>query len=65
MPAEAARVAALALYRHSERWAWRLRPAELLLGWGAAAGYVPGSVSADSERIYRMARLQSAEAEPG
>jgi Putative methyltransferase len=49
--------------RRGERCAWRLRPSELLLGWAAAAGYVPGSVSADSERIYRVARLERAEAE--
>jgi hypothetical protein len=53
MPAEA----------RGERCVWRLRPAELVLGWAAAAGYVPGSVSADSERTYRVARLERAEAE--
>ena len=47
-----------------ERCVWRLRPAGLLLGWAAAAGYVPGSVTADSERIYRVARLRRAVPEP-
>ena len=41
-----------------ERCVWRLRPAERLLGWAAAAGYVPASVEADSQRIYRVARLE-------
>jgi hypothetical protein len=46
-----------------ERCVWRLRPAEMLLGWAAAAGYLPRSVTADSERIYRVARLGRAGAE--
>ena len=41
-----------------ERCVWRLRPADRLLGWAAAAGYVPGSVTADSQGIYRVARLE-------
>jgi Putative methyltransferase len=44
-----------------ERCVWRLRPAERLLGWAAAAGYGPGSVTADSQRIYRVARLERRE----
>jgi putative methyltransferase len=43
-----------------ERCVWRLRSAERLLGWAAAAGYVPRSVAADSQRIYRVARLERA-----
>jgi hypothetical protein len=46
-----------------ERCVWRLRPAERLLGWAAAAGYGPGSVTADSQRIYRVARLERREPE--
>jgi hypothetical protein len=46
------------------RCIWRLRPAELLLGWAAAAGYVPRSVTADAERIYRVARLERIASEP-
>jgi SAM-dependent methyltransferase len=46
--------------RRGERCVWRLRPAGLLLGWAAAAGYVPGSVTADGGRIYRVARLRRA-----
>jgi hypothetical protein len=46
-----------------ERCVWRLRPAERLLGWAAAAGYRPGSVAADSQRIYRVARLERREPE--
>jgi Putative methyltransferase len=43
-----------------ERCLWRLRSAEQLLGWAAAAGYRPGTVAADSQRIYRVARLERA-----
>jgi hypothetical protein len=50
--------------RRGERCVWRLRPTELLLGWAAAAGYTPGSVSADSGGIYRVARLRRTEPEP-
>jgi Putative methyltransferase len=41
-----------------ERCVWRLRSAEQLLGWAAAAGYAPRTVAADSEGIYRVARLE-------
>jgi putative methyltransferase len=47
-----------------ERCVWRLRPADRLLSWAAAAGYRPGSVTADSQRIYRVARLERADSEP-
>jgi hypothetical protein len=47
-----------------ERCVWRLRPVERVLGWAAAAGYVSGSVTADSQGIYRVARLVRSEAEP-
>jgi putative methyltransferase len=40
-----------------ERCVWRLRPLELVLGWAAAAGYEPASVTADSRGIYRVVRL--------
>jgi hypothetical protein len=43
-----------------ERCVWRLRSAEQLLGWAAAAGYAPRTVAADSEGIYRVARLERA-----
>jgi Putative methyltransferase len=46
-----------------KRCVWRLRPAERLLGWAAAAGYRPGAVTADSQRIYRVARLERRERE--
>jgi hypothetical protein len=39
------------------RCVWRLRPVERVLGWAAAAGYVPASVCADGQGIYRVARL--------
>jgi Putative methyltransferase len=42
------------------RCLWRLRSAEQLLGWAAAAGYAPRTVAADSEGIYRVARLERA-----
>jgi SAM-dependent methyltransferase len=41
-----------------ERCVWRLRPVELILEWAAAAGYEPASVTADSNGIYRVGRLQ-------
>jgi Putative methyltransferase len=41
-----------------ERCVWRLRPVDRVLGWAAAAGYVPASVIADSQAIYRVARLE-------
>ncbi len=40
-----------------ERCVWRLRPAEAILGWAAAAGYEPASVRSDSHGIYRVGRL--------
>ena len=43
-----------------ERCVWRLRSAERLLGWAAAAGYPPRTVAADSEGIYRVARVERA-----
>jgi Putative methyltransferase len=43
-----------------ERCVWRLRSAERLLGWASAAGYAPRTVAADSEGIYRVARLERA-----
>jgi Putative methyltransferase len=43
-----------------ERCVWRLRSAERLLGWAAGAGYAPRTVAADSEGIYRVARLERA-----
>jgi Putative methyltransferase len=49
--------------RRGERCVWRLRPLELVLGWAAAAGYAPASVTADGNGIYRVARLVRPEAE--
>lgn len=43
--------------RHGEPCVWRLRPAEDILAWAAAAGYVPASVRADRHGIYRVIRL--------
>jgi Putative methyltransferase len=43
-----------------ERCVWRLRSADQLLGWAAAAGYAPRTVAADGEGIYRVARLERA-----
>lgn len=43
--------------REGERCVWRLRPLSLVLGWAATAGYVPASVTADSEGVYRVVRL--------
>jgi Putative methyltransferase len=43
-----------------ERCVWRLRSAERLLGWAAGAGYAARTVAADSEGIYRVARLERA-----
>lgn len=40
-----------------ERCVWRLRPVEQILGYAAAAGYAPASVTADRFRIYRVVRL--------
>jgi hypothetical protein len=40
-----------------ERCVWRLRPAEAILSWAAAAGYEPASVRSDSHGIYGVGRL--------
>jgi hypothetical protein len=40
-----------------ERCVWRLRPAEKILGWAAAAGYEPATLDADAFGIYRVGRL--------
>jgi hypothetical protein len=40
-----------------ERCVWRLRPAEQILGYAAAAGYRAASVTADRAGIYRVIRL--------
>lgn len=37
--------------------AWRLRPVEQILGYAAAAGYDPASITADRHGIYRVMRL--------
>jgi hypothetical protein len=44
-----------------ERCVWRLRPVEQILGYAAAAGYRPVSITADRHRIYRVVRLVGAE----
>jgi Putative methyltransferase len=41
-----------------ERCVWRLRPVEQILGWAAAAGYVPASIESDRFGIYRVVRLE-------
>jgi hypothetical protein len=41
-----------------ERCVWRLRPLEQILGYAAAAGYRPASVSSDRHGIYRVVRLE-------
>jgi hypothetical protein len=41
-----------------ERCVWRLRPLEQILGYAAAAGYRPASVSADRYSVYRVVRLE-------
>jgi hypothetical protein len=41
-----------------ERCVWRLRPVEQILGYAAAAGYRPRSVTADRHGIYRVVRLE-------
>src|SRR4051812_20643231 len=43
-----------------ERCIWRLRPVEQVLGYAAAAGYKPASVTADRFGIYRVVRLERA-----
>jgi hypothetical protein len=45
-----------------ERCVWRLRPVEQLLGYAAAAGYRPVSITADRHGIYRVVRVVAAEA---
>ncbi|HEX7299192.1 MAG TPA: class I SAM-dependent methyltransferase family protein [Solirubrobacteraceae bacterium] len=40
-----------------ERCVWRLRPLEQILGYAAAAGYAPATVTADRHGIYRVVRL--------
>ena len=45
-----------------ERCVWRLRPVEQILGYAAAAGYTPASITADRFGIYRVVRLVRAEA---
>jgi Putative methyltransferase len=45
-----------------ERCVWRLRPVEQILGYAAAAGFTPASVTADRFGIYRVVRLVRAEA---
>jgi hypothetical protein len=40
-----------------ERCVWRLRPVEQILGYAAAAGYEPQSVTSDRHGIYRVVRL--------
>ena len=37
---------------------WRLRPVEQILGYAAAAGYHPRSITADRHGIYRVVRLE-------
>jgi putative methyltransferase len=37
---------------------WRLRPLEQILGYAAAAGYGPRSITADRHGIYRVVRLE-------
>jgi hypothetical protein len=39
------------------RCLWRLRPLEQILGYAAAAGYEPATVTADTNAIYRVVRL--------
>lgn len=45
-----------------ERCVWRLRPAESILRWAAAAGYRQASLEADRHGIYRVGRLARAAA---
>jgi predicted RNA methylase len=40
------------------RCVWRLRPVEQILGYAAAAGYRPQSMTADRHDIYRVVRLR-------
>ena len=43
-----------------ERCVWRLRPVDQILGYAAAAGYQPASVTQDRHAIYRVVRLERA-----
>ena len=45
-----------------ERCVWRLRPAEQILDYAAAAGYRPVAITADTAGIYRVMRLARAAA---
>jgi hypothetical protein len=47
-----------------ERCVWRLRPVEQILGYAAAAGYRPASITSDRFGIYRVVRLVRAERPP-
>jgi Putative methyltransferase len=40
-----------------DRCVWRLRPVDEILGYAAAAGYHPASITADRFGIYRVVRL--------
>jgi SAM-dependent methyltransferase len=42
-----------------ERCVWRLRPVEQILGYAAAAGFRPRSITQDRHGIYRVVRLES------
>jgi hypothetical protein len=41
-----------------ERCVWRLRPLDQILGYAAAAGYRPASITSDRHGIYRVVRLR-------
>jgi len=41
-----------------ERCVWRLRPVEQILGYAAAAGYRPQSITSDRHGIYRVVRVE-------
>lgn len=41
-----------------QRCVWRLRPLEMILEWAASVGYEPASITADSNEIYRVGRLE-------
>jgi hypothetical protein len=43
--------------QQGDRCVWRLRPLEQILGYAAAAGYAPATVTADRHGIYRVVRL--------
>jgi hypothetical protein len=44
-----------------ERCVWRLRPVEQIVGYAAAAGHTPASITADRFGIHRVVRLMRAE----